>query len=156
MLKIRLIAVGKIRESYLKEGISEYAKRISRYAELQIREVKEETFSKEGEAERRAAKKKEGERILAELKGAVVCLSAEGKKFSSEQFSRYLVQTGDRVGEISFVIGGSYGLDDAVKARADLVLSFSDMIFPHGLMRLIFTEQLYRAFTIAEGGNYHK
>ncbi len=155
-MKISLVAVGKVKENYFREGIAEYAKRLSRYADFTITEIKEENFSKEGEAERRLAKKREGERILAACKGYVVCLTPEGGKFSSEGFSRKMEEIKNAAGEITFVIGGSYGVDEAVKRRADLLLSFSDMTFPHTLMRLIFTEQLYRAFTIAEGTGYHK
>ena len=156
MLKINLVAVGKVKESWFRDGIAEYEKRLSRYASFKITEVREENFSKEGDAERALAKKREAARILPELKGYVVCLSAEGKKFSSESFSARLEEIRNSAGEITFIIGGSYGLDDEVKRHADLILSFSDMTFPHTLMRLIFVEQLYRAFTIAEGTKYHK
>lgn len=156
MLKIHLVAVGRVKENYFKEGIAEYAKRLSRYADFKITEVREENFSKEGEAERKLAKKREAERIVPELKGFIVCLSAEGRKFSSEAFSRKIEEIKSAAGEVTFVIGGSYGIDESVKRRANLLMSFSDMTFPHTLMRLIFTEQLYRAFTIAEGTGYHK
>ncbi len=156
MLKIKIVAVGKVKEKYFAEGIAEYVKRISRYAEISLAEVKEENFSKEGESERRLAMKREGERILPELKGTIVCLAVEGKKLSSEKLAEKIEEFKRASSELTFVIGGSYGLDDAVKKRADFLLSFSDMTFPHTLMRLMLTEQLYRALTISAGTGYHK
>ncbi len=157
MIKIHLIAVGKVKESYFRDAVAEYAKRLGRFCRFSVTEVKEELLGKDCSAERDRVIRREGERLLPELKGYVIALSAEGKRLSSEGLAdrlHMLVSTG--TGELSFVIGGSYGLSDAVKERADLLLSFSDMTFPHTLMRVILTEQLYRAFTIAEGSGYHK
>lgn len=156
MLKIKIVAVGKVKEKYFSEGIAEYLKRISRFAEISVAEVKEENFSKEGEAERKLAMKREADRIFPELKGVVVCLAVEGKKLSSEKFSEKIGEWKQSASEICFVIGGSYGLNETVKKRADYLLSFSDMTFPHTLMRLILTEQLYRALSISAGTGYHK
>ena len=100
-------------------------------------------------------KKREAERILPYLKGKVVAMAVEGKKFSSEKFSKFLTDIPDNFSEVTFVIGGSYGLDNSVKTRAELI-SFSDMTFPHTLFRLMLTEQIYRAFMIKSGSTYHK
>lgn len=157
MIKINIAAVGRVKEEYFSGGINEYVKRLSRFAEVRITEIKEEKLIKEGEAEIRATILKEGERLLPELKGYVIALAIEGKKLSSEGLSEKLIGLKNSgVNEITFVIGGSYGLSDAVKRKADMLLSFSDMTFPHTLMRLILTEQLYRAFMLDAGSAYHK
>jgi 23S rRNA (pseudouridine1915-N3)-methyltransferase len=155
--KINIVAVGKVKEKYFTEGINEYLKRLSRFAEVKIIEVKEEVCPKETDGEIKSVIKREGESILPLLKGYIIALCIEGKKLSSEDLSRKIKEiavNGDS--EITFVIGGSYGLSDAVKSKANYKLSFSDMTFPHTLMRLILTEQLYRAFMINGGSSYHK
>ena len=157
MIKINLVAVGKVKEKYFLGGIEEYAKRLSRFCEFKIIELAEENYNKVDDALIESIKKKESEKILQNLKGYVFALAIEGKKYSSQSFSeeiKKLIDLGK--GEITFVIGGSYGLDDSVKAKADKLISFSDMTFPHTLFRLMFTEQLYRAFSIINGSSYHK
>ena len=157
MVKINLVCVGKVKEKYFLDGINEYVKRLSRFCEFKIIELPEENYLKVDDALIVAIKKKESERILQNLKGYVFALAIEGKKYSSQSFSediKKLIDIGK--GEITFVIGGSYGLDDSVKAKADKLISFSDMTFPHTLFRLMFTEQLYRAFSILNGSSYHK
>ena len=157
MIKINLVAVGKVKEKYFLGGIEEYAKRLSRFCEFKIIELPEENYNKVDDALIESIKKKESEKILQNLKGYVFALAIEGKKYSSQSFSeeiKKLIDLGK--GEITFVIGGSYGLDDSVKAKADKLISFSDMTFPHTLFRLMFTEQLYRAFSIINGSSYHK
>ena len=157
MFKINVAAVGRVKEEYFAGGIREYAKRISRFAEFKIVEIKEEKLVKDGAAERKTVIDKEGERLLPELKGYVVALAVEGKKFTSEGLSEKLAEIKNSgAGEVTFVIGGSYGLSQAVKQKADLLLSFSDFTFPHTLMRLILAEQIYRALTLWEGSSYHK
>lgn len=157
MIKINIVAVGKVKEKYFADGITEYLKRLTRFATVKVIEIKEELLLKDGEAEKKLTIEREGERILPELKGYVFALAVEGKKVSSEKFSEKLAELKNTgVGEITFVIGGSYGLSDCVKKKADALLSFSDMTFPHTLMRLILTEQLYRAFMIDAGSSYHK
>ena len=102
-------------------------------------------------------KEKEAERILPNLNGFVFAMAIEGEKFSSENFAKKIKNlTDDGVGEITFVIGGSYGLSDKVKKKANKLISFSDMTFPHTLFRLMLTEQVYRAFCIINGSAYHK
>jgi len=149
MFKINIAAVGRVKE--------EYAKRISRFSDFKIVEVKEEKLVKDGDAERKNVIDKEGERLLPELKGYVIALAVEGKKISSEGLSEKLAEIKNSgSGEVTFVIGGSYGLSQSVKRKADMLLSFSDFTFPHTLMRLILAEQVYRALTLWEGSSYHK
>lgn len=157
MVKVNIIAVGKVKEKYFSEGIKEYEKRLSRYCKFLIKEVGEENSFDKGETTTVLIKNKEGEKILPLLNGYVIVCALEGKKLSSEKLSEKIetLKT-EGVSEITFVIGGSYGLSDAVKKRADFMLSVSDMTFPHTLFRLILTEQIYRAFTISENLPYHK
>ncbi len=157
MLKINLVAVGKVKEKYFAEGISEYAKRLSRFAELSLIEVAEENFNKVDEATANIIKEREAERIKPHLKGHVFALAIEGKKYSSESFAKTLGSLVDGgQGVITFVIGGSYGLSEQIKSRANALISFSDMTFPHTLFRLMLAEQIYRAFSILNGSPYHK
>ena len=157
MIKVNIVAVGKVKEKYFADGISEYAKRLTRYCEFKMIEVSEENFAKFDEGLVSVIKEKEAERILPHLKGYVVAMAIEGKKYTSEKFAKLIKDVADRgSGVITLVIGGSYGLSDRVKNRADELLSFSDMTFPHTLFRLMLTEQLYRAFSINWGSAYHK
>ena len=154
MLRINLVCVGRVKEKYFADGIAEYIKRLSRFCEFSVVEVAEENFK---DASVSATVEKEGKNILSKLRGAVYALAIEGKKYSSAAFSeeiKRLAVNGES--EITFVIGGSYGLSDEVKKRADGLISFSDMTFPHTLFRLMLTEQIYRAFCIAQGTPYHK
>ncbi len=157
MIKVNLVAVGKVKEKYFQDGINEYAKRLSRFCEFSIIEVGEENYNKVDESLISVIKEKEGEKILPLLKGHVFAMAIEGEKLSSEKFSSSIKRLTDSgTGVITFVIGGSYGLSDKVKKRADKLLSFSDMTFPHTLFRLMLTEQIYRAFSIIGGSQYHK
>ena len=156
-MNINIIAVGKVKEKYFQAGIDEYLKRLSRFADVRITEIKEESIpDKASEAEIAAALKKEGEKILRAAGGYKISLCVEGKKLTSEGLSAKIGETAMKSGEISFIIGSSHGLDSAVKEKSDFLLSVSDMTFPHTLARLILTEQLYRAFMISSGGKYHK
>ena len=145
MQKITFVVVGKIKESFYREAVSEYAKRLSRFVKLEIKELAENS-SLETEAED----------ILRSLKGYVIALCVEGEKLSSETLASKLKRLEDAGKEITFVIGSSCGLSDRVKAAADYRLSFSDMTFPHQLMRVILAEQVYRAYMINAGATYHK
>jgi len=157
MLKINVVAVGKVKEKYFQEAINEYLKRLSRFAEVKIIEVKEENFTKDSEELRKETLKKEEENILPYLKGYVIVLAIEGKQFTSESLSKKIDDlTVAGVSEITFVIGGSYGLTEEIKRKADLKFSFSLMTFPHTLARVILLEQLYRGFMIKAGSTYHK
>lgn len=157
MVKINIVAVGKVKERYFQDGINEYLKRLSRYAKVSIIEIKERNLVNEPNAsEILEILKREGDDIKKELKGHVVVMAIEGKKYSSEAFSDFIEKAKNLRGEITFVIGGSYGLDSSVKKMADDNISVSDMTFPHTLLRLMLVEQIYRAFTILEDGKYHK
>ncbi|WP_409227322.1 23S rRNA (pseudouridine(1915)-N(3))-methyltransferase RlmH [Gudongella sp. SC589] len=159
-MNIDVVAVGKIKEKYLNEGIKEYSKRLSRYCSLGIIEVDDEKAPENlSHKEMEMIKDREGEKILSKIpSGAyVVALAIEGKQLSSEALSEKL---GDIMVEgnshIIFVIGGSLGLSKEVLKRANLKLSFSKMTFPHQLMRMILMEQIYRAFRIMRNEPYHK
>ncbi len=154
MLKVNLVCVGRVKEKYFAEGIAEYSKRLGRFCEFSVIEVAEENSKN---LDGFFIAEKEGKNILPKLRGVVFALAIEGKKYSSENFAKELKKrTDEGVGEITFVIGGSYGLSGEVKKRADGLISFSDMTFPHTLFRLMLTEQLYRAFCIIAGTPYHK
>lgn len=156
MIKVSVVCVGKVKESYFLDGINEYKKRLSKYCEFNITELKEENFDKVDDSLINVIKKREAERILPNLKGYVIVTDINGKKTSSIELASLLKTKGDEIGVITFVIGGSYGLDQSVKDKADYKISFSDMTFPHTMFRLMLTEQVYRAFTIINGSNYHK
>lgn len=159
MLNVRLIAVGKLRERYLAEGCAEYQKRLGAFCRLELIELPEARLAeKPSEAQIEAALSKEAEQILERAKGSyLIALCVEGRAMASEALSERLSKlTVDGISAVSFVIGSSFGLSPKVKAAADLCLSMSEMTFPHQLMRLMLFEQLYRAFSIASGGKYHK
>ena len=157
MIKINLVAVGKVKEKYFSDGIDEYAKRLSRFCDFKITEISEENYQKIDDSLILQIKEKEGEKIIPHLKGFVVAMAIEGKKYSSEGFANLIKSLSDKgQGVITFVIGGSYGLSDAVKSRANALISFSDMTFPHTMFRLMLTEQIYRAFSIMGKSAYHK
>ena len=157
MVKINIVAVGKVKEKYFAEGINEYAKRMSKFAQFSIIEVQEENFAKVDDGIIEIIKEKECQRILPHLKGTVIALAIEGKKYDSQTFSKAIQKFIDQSGgTITFVIGGSYGLSDKIKKEAKELISFSDMTFPHQLMRVILCEQIYRAFMINTGSTYHK
>ncbi|MBR1867137.1 MAG: 23S rRNA (pseudouridine(1915)-N(3))-methyltransferase RlmH [Clostridia bacterium] len=156
-MKIRVVAVGKVKEKYFREAIEEYSVRLSRFCEFSVSEVKEENYDKPTPALVKKIIADEGERIKKAIKGYTVVFSPEGKKYSSEGFAdRIKKLTDEGVGEISFVIGGSYGIDGEVKRAAKESVSFSDMTFPHTLARVMALEQLYRAFMIITGSVYNK
>ena len=157
MIKINVVAVGKVKEKYFEEGIAEYSKRLSRYCDFKITEITEENFNRADGGTVAVIKEREAVRIAPHLKGYVFATAVEGEKFSSEKFAGRLKKLADGgTGTFTFVIGGSYGLSDSVKKSADQLVSFSDMTFPHTLFRLMLTEQLYRAFSINAGSAYHK
>ncbi len=157
MVKVKIVAVGKVKEKYFADMISEYSKRLSRYAKFSIVEVKEENYVEEpNESEKLSILKREGENIKKELSGYVIAMCIEGKKLSSTDLAGLLEKSANTNSEITFVIGGSYGLDDSVKNLSHFKLSMSDMTFPHTLCRAVLTEQIYRAFSIINNGKYHK
>ena len=160
-MKITILAVGRLKESYLTAGVQEYTKRLGAYAQLSIREFPDEKAPEQlSSAEREKVLEKEGERLLKALEtlsGTVISLEIEGEMLDSVAFSEKLSALAlHGESHLIFLIGGSNGLSPAVREKADLRLSFSRMTFPHQLMRLILLEQLYRAFKIARHEPYHK
>jgi len=160
MLNLRIVAVGKIKERFLQQGIAEYSKRLGPYCRLEIVELKEEPFKEPlSDKERLQVVAREGERILGQLgnRSFVFALDPRGRALSSEELAEHISKLAlDGTSQVEFVIGGPLGLSSAVRERADFVLSFSKFTFPHQLMRLILAEQLYRAMTIIRGEQYHK
>ena len=150
---IKIITVGSIKEKYLKDAIDEYAKRLSKYTNIEIVEVKDE-----GLVEPQKALVLEEEKILKHIndKDYLITLEIEGKELSSEEFAKKLDNIQLESSTITFVIGGSYGLSKNIKDKSKLHLSFSKMTFPHQLFRVLLLEQIYRAFKINNNESYHK
>ncbi|MDD2392444.1 MAG: 23S rRNA (pseudouridine(1915)-N(3))-methyltransferase RlmH [Eubacteriales bacterium] len=154
-MNIRLIAVGKIKEKWLKMGIEEYVKRISRYSAVMIAEVPDQPES----GDIRSDLDREGEKILSKIRSndLVITLEIDGVESDSVCFASRMAGWMERGGSsVTFVIGGSNGISDAVKRRSDDTFSVSKLTFPHRLVRLIFLEQIYRAFKINNNEKYHK
>ncbi len=145
MFKITILCVGKIKEDFYRSAMAEYLKRLSRFAKTEVRELPEGKSIED-----------EADGICKAMKGYVFALCIEGKKLSSLNFASEIKNLTDRGEQITFVIGSSHGLSEKVKERADFRVSFSDMTFPHQLMRVILAEQIYRAFMINGGSEYHK
>ena len=159
MANVTIITVGTLKESYLREAVSEYKKRLSQYAKVDEVELKEERINNEdNRAEIESVLSKEADRILAAIpKDAMkIALCVEGKQYTSEELSRLIGEGCDKGGKIAFVIGSSYGLSERVKRECDVRLSFSKLTFPHQLMKVILFESVYRSFTILAGKRYHK
>ena len=159
-MNIKFVVVGKLKEKYFKQGIAEYAKRLSRFCKFSIVEVPDEKAPENlSQAEMDRVMAEEGERILAKIKDReyVYALAILGKERSSEVFAKEIKDlTTYGHSDITFVIGGSLGLTPAVLKRADKQISYGKFTLPHQLMRLVLTEQVYRAFMINEGSPYHK
>lgn len=157
MIKVNLVCVGRVKEKYFAEGIEEYSKRLGKFCVFKIIEIEEENYKKTNHSITDTIKEKEGEGVLRALSGYVIACTIDGKKYSSEALAGKIENLAlSGVSEITFVIGGSYGLSEKVIKRSDERISFSDMTFPHTLFRLMFCEQLYRAFTINANLPYHK
>ncbi|GAB2027229.1 23S rRNA (pseudouridine(1915)-N(3))-methyltransferase RlmH [Lactovum odontotermitis] len=159
-MKTRIIAVGKLKEAYLRAGLEEYSKRMKAFGGLEILELADEKIPENpSEKEIASIKAREGEKILSSIhKGEkVIALTLDGKLLNSEELAAQLSDwlTYGAAG-ISFIIGGSLGLSREVQARADLELCFGRMTLPHQLMRLVLAEQIYRANMINRGSTYHK
>ena len=148
---IKIICIGKIKEKYLKEAIEEYSKRLSKYTKLEIIELQDEPIIQK-------AKKIEAERIQKYIKDSdyIITLEIEGNNPTSEELSKKIETTLITNSNITFIIGGSYGLDNSIKERSNYKLSFSNLTFPHQLFRVILLEQIYRSFKIINNENYHK
>ena len=160
IMKIKIICVGKIKDKFYTMAIDEYAKRLSRYCKLEIIEVADEkTPDGCSEVVEAQIKAKEGERINNAIKedDYVISLAINGTKLDSVAFADKIEKLGvNGVSSIAFIIGGSLGLDNNILKRSDYKLSFSDMTFPHQLMRVIRCEQIYRCYRIINGEPYHK
>ena len=161
MLRVNIICIGKIKEKYFTDAIAEYQKRLSAFCKLQIIELAEERIRSNTPNDAQIAEvlDNEGRRILQKIGAGdyVAALCIEGKLLSSEELAETLESVGVAgKSTADFIIGGSYGLSEAVKRRADIRLSMSRMTFPHQMARVILTEQIYRAFEISSGGKYHK
>ena len=159
MQKVNIICIGKIKEKYFADAIAEYSKRLSTFCKFTITELPEEKLRGDNPSEIDAVIHSEGKRIMQKISPSdyVIAMCIEGKQLSSEELSATLgnlAVTGRST--VDFVIGGSYGLSDEVKKRADLRLSMSRMTFPHTMARMILSEQIYRAYEIATNGKYHK
>ena len=150
---IKLITVGTIKEKYLKDAIDEYTKRIKKYTNIELIEVKDE-----GLVEESKAITLEAEKIKKHLspRDYIVTMEIEGKQLTSEEFSEKLNQIQIENSNIVFIIGGSYGLSDEIKQLSKLHLSFSKMTFPHQLFRVLLLEQIYRCYKILNNESYHK
>ncbi len=144
---IKIIAVGSIKENYLKDMIEDYYKRIIKYHKIKFVEVKDSNITKEKEE------------ILKRINKSdyIICLDIHGKEYNSIEF-KYHLETlfNNSISNITFIIGGSDGIDDEIKKRSNELISFSKMTFPHGLFRAILLEQIYRSFKIINNESYHK
>lgn len=158
-MNIEIIAVGKLKESYWRDACQEYIKRLGAYCNIKVTEIKESRLTDENPSGEMVVKKAEGKDILSHISDNdyVVTLEIKGEKFSSEAFSEKISAISMAAKpDIVFIIGGSLGLSTEVSERANLKLSFSDMTFPHQMMRVVLLEQVYRAFKINRGETYHK
>jgi 23S rRNA (pseudouridine1915-N3)-methyltransferase len=159
-MNITIIAVGKLKEKYLKQAVDEYSKRLGRYCRLDIIELSDEkTPDNASEKDELIIKEKEGRAILSKIRenAYVIALDLNGKQLSSEEFSKFIDNCGIMGNSnLFFVIGGSLGLSDDVIRRANYKLCFSKMTFPHQLFRVMLLEQVYRGFRIINGEPYHK
>lgn len=155
-MNISIVCVGKVKEKYIIEGINEFLKRMQSFAKMRIIELKEDG----NDNNRKLSIEKEGEEILRTLEkigGYNVLLDIQGKNFSSEEMAEEIERlTVNGISSINFIIGGSYGVSESVRRASQMKLSFSKMTFPHQLMRLILTEQIYRWFSILKNTKYHK
>lgn len=159
MLNVRFVVVGSLKESYLREAVAEYTKRLGAFCSPEIVELKEARLpDAPSAAEISAALADEGRRILAACpaRAVKVALCVEGRQLSSPELAEYIEAAAARASCLCFIVGGSYGLDDAVKRACETRLSFSRLTFPHQLMRVILLEATYRAFNIQKGTKYHK
>jgi 23S rRNA (pseudouridine1915-N3)-methyltransferase len=159
MLQINILYVGNIKDKFFQDAVSEYEKRLSGFCKLKNIELKEEKPKDESDAEIAMIIRKEGDRLLEAIppKSYKIALCVEGKQISSEDLAQKLSDIPlSGYSEITFIIGGAFGMDERVKKIADFRLSISKMTFTHRMMRVILIEQIYRALNIASGGHYHK
>lgn len=158
-MNITLICVGKLKEKYLKDALQEYAKRLSRFAKLEIIELSDRKIPENAsQKEEAAVLEAEGADIISKIKtnSYVITLCIEGKELSSTEFAEKMQEISFTTGNIVFIIGGSLGLSEAVKSASKLRLSFGKITLPHQLMRVVLLEQIYRTFKINNNETYHK
>lgn len=156
-MKLKIVAVGKIKEGFFRDAIAEYAKRLSRFATLEIVEVAEHAFNGEPNAKQTdKIKESEGQAILQKCEGFVVATDIDGKAVNSAELSELIVKNKQTYSTFTFVVGGSYGLSQEVKDKANARLSFGKITLPHQLFRVVLCEQLYRACCIENNVSYHK
>ena len=158
-MKIRIVAVGKLKEKYLREGVAEYEKRLAPFASVELLETREEYMAENpSEAQRQQTLAKEGEHLLRLVpeRSFLIVLDVKGKLLSSEALAKELASLAlQGQSDLTFLIGGAFGLSPAVRDRADLRISFSPMTFTHQMVRLLLYEQIYRAFKINRGEKHH-
>jgi len=156
MITINLICVGSIKEKFYTDALKEYEKRLSAFCKFNIIEVKEINFNKPSVSDIEKINVLEGKNIIKHLTKFNILLSLKGKEYSSEDFANFILNKQNFFSELTFIIGGSYGVSGEVENLVQEKISFSKLTFPHQLMRVIFSEQLYRAFTIIFNKGYHK
>ena len=157
-MNVKLIVIGKLKEDYLRSACNEYIKRLSRYCSFEMHELDECRLSDNPSLkEIDSALSKEAESIKKHAKGYIIPMCIEGKQLASRELSEKIENIGiNGQSTVTFIIGSSFGLSDTIKSMADFKLSMSKMTFPHQLARVMLLEQIYRAFSISEGGKYHK
>ena len=155
-MKIKILAVGKIKEKWYAEALAEYVKRLDRFAAVEIFEADEGDVKDTGEASVNAALKKEAEQILPRLQGYTVALDIDGRQMSSTEIASLIHREKMNNSVFTFVVGGSHGLHPSVKDAVSLRLSFGKITLPHTLCRVVLAEQVYRAFMINANSVYHK
>lgn len=156
-MRIDVVCIGKLKEKYYKEAQEHYLKLLKRFAEIRIIEIPDISLENvKSEKEEQKIRERECANALKYLNGYVIACDLKGRKFTSPAFSEFFVGKASESGRVTIVIGGSLGLDETIKKRADALVSFSDMTVPHRLFRIVLLEQLFRAFKIARGETYHK
>lgn len=157
-MNINIIAIGKLKEDYLRNACAEYIKRLGRFCSFELHELNEYKLSDNpSEKELAFALKKEAEQIKRFAKGMIIPMCIEGRQLSSTELSEKISSAGlSGFSSVTFIIGSSFGLDDEIKAMGHIKLSMSKMTFPHQLARVMLLEQIYRSFQISSGGKYHK
>ena len=159
MLTINIVCIGKIKEKFFKDAIDEYSKRLSKYCKLNIVELPDEKIPEKINTNiENDIKSKECTNIINHIKkdSYIICLDLNGKEFSSEQFSKKIEDVSMESSQITFVIGGSLGLNQEILSLANQKICFSKMTFPHQLIRVFLLEQIFRAFKISNGETYHR
>ena len=158
MRKINVLCVGTIKEDFIKQGVNEYLKRLSKFYQIKIVELNEFNYKDNNPSgsERFLILENEKRQIIDRLSGYIISLCIEGKELDSIELSNTIKKIYNTNSEITILMGGSYGLSEEIKKKSNLLLSFSKLTFPHQLMRLILLEQLYRATTIENNTPYHK